>query len=59
MPVLVNNKALIVKYNDEYYFPAFKSLLASVPLVDNVVSTFQSGESIGQKVILVIAIIEN
>ena len=49
LPILVNNKALIVKYNNEYYFPAFKSLIASVPLLDNVVSTFQSGESLGQK----------
>jgi microcin C transport system permease protein len=49
LPILVNNKALIVRYNNEYYFPAFKSLIASVPLLDNVVSTFQSGESLGQK----------
>ena len=26
-PIIVNNKALIVKYNNEYYFPAFKDLV--------------------------------
>ncbi len=48
LPILVNDKALIVRYNGQYSFPAFTSLVASFPLVDQLVSVFQSGESLGQ-----------
>ena len=48
LPILVNDKALIVRYNGEYHFPAFTSLVASFPVIDQFVSVFQSGESLGQ-----------
>lgn len=48
LPVLVNDKALMVRYNGEYHFPAFTSLVASFPVIDQFVSVFQSGESLGQ-----------
>ena len=28
LPLLINNKALVVKYNDEYYFPIIKGYIA-------------------------------
>ncbi|MBX7154189.1 MAG: ABC transporter permease subunit [Candidatus Kapaibacterium sp.] len=48
LPILVNNKALVVKYNNSYYFPAFRDLL-DIPLIGAVGgSSFTSGETLGQ-----------
>jgi microcin C transport system permease protein len=48
LPILVNNKALMVSYNGNLYFPAFRALAASFPVTDKLVNTFISGEELGQ-----------
>lgn len=49
LPLLVNNKALIVHYNGETYFPAVKSFFVSLPAIGSLFgSDFYSGESLGQ-----------
>ena len=42
-PILINNQALIVKYNEEYYFPAFSDLLS--PLIS---MSHYEGKDLGQ-----------
>ena len=32
LPLLINNRALIVKYNNEYYFPVMTGYIAGKPL---------------------------
>ncbi|MFM7774828.1 MAG: ABC transporter permease subunit [Candidatus Kapaibacterium sp.] len=49
LPVLVNNKALYVRYNGTSYFPAFRDLL-DIPGVGSLGgSPFISGETLGQQ----------
>lgn len=50
LPMIVNNKALIVHYNGETYFPAVKSFFVNLPLIGRPIfgSDFYSGESLGQ-----------
>ncbi len=49
LPLLVNNKALVVHYNGQWYFPAVKSWLVSLPLIGGLFGTdFYSGEQFGQ-----------
>ncbi len=49
LPLLVNNKALVVYYNGQWYFPAVKSWLISLPLIGGFFGTdFYSGEQFGQ-----------
>lgn len=48
LPILVNNKALYVRYNGTSYFPAFRDLL-DLPVVGSIGgSPFISGETLGQ-----------
>lgn len=48
LPVMVNNKALIVKYNGTYYLPAVRDLF-DLPLVGAIGGTsFISGDMLGQ-----------
>lgn len=51
LPLIVNNKALIVHFNGETYFPAVKSFFVSLPLIGQPIfgSDFYSGESLGQQ----------
>ncbi len=50
LPLLVNNKALAVRYNGQWYFPAVKSWLVSLPLIGGLFgSDFYSGEFFGQR----------
>ncbi len=49
LPLLVNNKAIIVHYNGETYFPAAKSFFVNIPAIGSIFgSDFYSGESFGQ-----------
>lgn len=49
LPLLVNNKALIVHYKGETYFPAVKSFFVNLPAIGSIFgSDFYSGESLGQ-----------
>ncbi len=49
LPILVNNRALMVKYEGNYYFPAFKDLVY-VPILKNFVDPpFISGNTLGQE----------
>lgn len=49
LPLLVNNKALVVHYNGETYFPAVKSFFVNIPVVGSFFgSDFYSGEKLGQ-----------
>ena len=43
LPVLINSRAIIVHYNDEYYFPAVLDLLPGV-------SPYYPGEKFNQKI---------
>ena len=43
LPLFINNRALIIKYNDHFYFPAFSELLPGV-------SSYYPGEMFGQDV---------
>ena len=43
LPLLINSRALIVNYNDEYFFPAVLDLLPSV-------SSYYPGEKFNQQV---------
>ena len=36
LPLLINNKALIVKYDDEYYFPVFSGYISGETFKQNV-----------------------
>jgi microcin C transport system permease protein len=48
LPVLVNNKALVVSYNGNMYFPAVRDLL-DIPFIGALGgSSFISGETLGQ-----------
>lgn len=51
LPLLVNNKALVVHYNGETFFPAVKSFFVNIPLIGQPIfgSDFYSGESLGQQ----------
>lgn len=50
LPLLVNNKALAVRYEGRWYFPAVKSWLVSLPLIGRLFgSDFYSGEFFGQR----------
>ncbi|MEN3027276.1 MAG: ABC transporter permease subunit [Chlorobiota bacterium] len=50
LPLLVNNKALAVRYEGRWYFPAVESWLNSLPLIGGLFSSgFYSGESLGQR----------
>ncbi len=50
LPLLVTNKALAVRYEGRWYFPAVQSWLVSLPLIGKLFgSDFYSGEFFGQR----------
>lgn len=50
LPLLINNKAIAVRYEGRWYFPAVKSWLVSLPLIGGLFgSDFYSGEFFGQR----------
>lgn len=49
LPLFINSKAVVVKHNGSYYFPAFKSFARLLPLIgDKFPTDFYSGEFFGQ-----------
>ncbi|MBL8005352.1 MAG: ABC transporter permease subunit [Candidatus Kapabacteria bacterium] len=49
LPVLINNKPLYVSYKDKTYFPAFRDLGSSLPLLSYMIDkSFVAGEELGE-----------